>query len=133
MELAGDTDRQTFVGELVEHVEHSVLATIMGACLWSEWTHSVRQRGCVHSLALNFEEIKCQDTGSTFLGQCQRTDWIGLCWAMLRRPVGTYGEMCSGPRVEATSRSSQSASTRSIHRSAEPQPMLGCSAHKFRW
>ena len=26
LELAGDTDRQTFVGELVEHVEHSVLA-----------------------------------------------------------------------------------------------------------
>jgi hypothetical protein len=33
LELAGDTDRQTFVGELVEHVEHSVLATIMGAIL----------------------------------------------------------------------------------------------------
>jgi hypothetical protein len=33
LELAGDTDRQTFVGELVEHVEHSVLATIVGAIL----------------------------------------------------------------------------------------------------
>jgi hypothetical protein len=30
LEPAGDTDRQTFVAELVEHVEHSVLATIMG-------------------------------------------------------------------------------------------------------
>jgi hypothetical protein len=30
LELAGDTDRQTFVGELVEHVEHLVLATIVG-------------------------------------------------------------------------------------------------------
>src|SRR5262249_48618613 len=33
LELAGDTDRQTFVGELVEHVEHSVLVTIVGAIL----------------------------------------------------------------------------------------------------
>jgi hypothetical protein len=33
LEPAGDTDRQTFVAELVEHVEHSVLATIMGAIL----------------------------------------------------------------------------------------------------
>ena len=33
LELAGDTDRQTFVAELVEHVEHSVLATIVGAIL----------------------------------------------------------------------------------------------------
>src|SRR5258708_16372933 len=33
LELAGDTDRQTFVGELVEHVEHPVLATIVGAIL----------------------------------------------------------------------------------------------------
>src|SRR5215510_91117 len=30
LELAGDTDGQTFVGELVEHVEHPVLATIVG-------------------------------------------------------------------------------------------------------
>src|SRR5262249_60185478 len=27
-----------------------------------------------------------------FLGQCQHTDWIGLCRAMLDRPVGTYGD-----------------------------------------
>src|SRR5215831_6872246 len=33
LELAGDTDRQTFVAELVEHVEHPVLATIVGAIL----------------------------------------------------------------------------------------------------
>jgi len=33
LELAGDTDRQTFVGELVEHVEHPVLASIVGAIL----------------------------------------------------------------------------------------------------
>src|SRR5262249_50931626 len=33
LELAGDTDRQTFVGELVEHVEHPVLATIVRAIL----------------------------------------------------------------------------------------------------
>ena len=32
-ELAGDTDRQTFVAELVEHVEHPVLATIVRAIL----------------------------------------------------------------------------------------------------
>jgi hypothetical protein len=33
LELAGDTDRQTFVGELVEHVEHPILAPIVGAVL----------------------------------------------------------------------------------------------------
>src|SRR5216684_2956992 len=33
LELAGDTDRQTFMGELVEHVEHPILATIVGAIL----------------------------------------------------------------------------------------------------
>ncbi len=33
LELAGDTDRQTFVGELVEHVEHPILASIVGAIL----------------------------------------------------------------------------------------------------
>jgi hypothetical protein len=33
LELAGDTDRQTFVGELVEHVEHPVLASIVGTIL----------------------------------------------------------------------------------------------------
>jgi hypothetical protein len=33
LELAGDTDRQTFVGELVEHVEHPILASVMGALL----------------------------------------------------------------------------------------------------
>src|SRR6516225_11744081 len=35
LELASDTDRQTFMGELVEHVEHPVLATIVGAILLS--------------------------------------------------------------------------------------------------
>ena len=29
----GDTDRQTFVSELVEHVQHPVLATIVGSIL----------------------------------------------------------------------------------------------------
>jgi hypothetical protein len=33
LELAGDTGRQTFVGELVEHVEHPVLASIVSAIL----------------------------------------------------------------------------------------------------
>src|SRR6185436_13254862 len=33
LELAGDTDRQTFMGELVEHVEHPILASIVGAVL----------------------------------------------------------------------------------------------------
>jgi len=31
LELTGDTDRQAFMGELVEHVEHSILASVMGA------------------------------------------------------------------------------------------------------
>jgi len=35
---------------------------------------------------------QCQSTASRFLGQCQHTDWIGLCRAMLDRPVGTYGD-----------------------------------------
>src|SRR5262245_21252016 len=33
LELAGDTYRQAFMAELVEHVEHPILATIMGAIL----------------------------------------------------------------------------------------------------
>src|SRR6266516_3315230 len=33
LELAGDTDRQAFMGELVEHVEHPIPASIMGAVL----------------------------------------------------------------------------------------------------
>jgi hypothetical protein len=33
LELAGDTDRQAFMGELVEHVEHAVLASVVGAVL----------------------------------------------------------------------------------------------------
>ena len=33
LELAGDTDRQAFMGELVEHVEHPVSASIVGAVL----------------------------------------------------------------------------------------------------
>ena len=33
LELAGDTDRQAFMGELVEHVEHPILASLVGAVL----------------------------------------------------------------------------------------------------
>ena len=33
LELAGDTDRQAFMGELVDHVEHPIPASIMGAVL----------------------------------------------------------------------------------------------------
>src|SRR5262249_17760169 len=33
LELAGDTDRQAFMAELVEHVEHPVLASLVGAVL----------------------------------------------------------------------------------------------------
>jgi hypothetical protein len=33
LRLAGDTDRQAFMGELVEHVEHPILASIVGAIL----------------------------------------------------------------------------------------------------
>src|SRR5262249_17763987 len=33
LELASDTDRQTLVGELVEHVEHPILASVMGGLL----------------------------------------------------------------------------------------------------
>src|SRR5262249_31544179 len=33
LELAGDTDCQTFMGELVEHVEHPIFASVMGAVL----------------------------------------------------------------------------------------------------
>src|SRR5262249_20134571 len=33
LELAGDTDRQAFMAELVEHVKHPVLASLVGAVL----------------------------------------------------------------------------------------------------
>src|SRR5262249_51326999 len=33
LELAGDTDRQAFMAELVEHVEHPILASLVGAVL----------------------------------------------------------------------------------------------------
>src|SRR2546429_4186133 len=33
LELAGNTDRQAFMAELVEHVEHPILASIVGAVL----------------------------------------------------------------------------------------------------
>jgi hypothetical protein len=33
LELAGDADRQAFAGELVEHVEHPIPASSMGAVL----------------------------------------------------------------------------------------------------
>jgi len=44
---------------------------------------------------LNVED-KCQDTGSRFLGQCQHTDWIGLCWAILGSPLGPSGTAAGG-------------------------------------
>ncbi len=33
LELAGDPDRQTFMGKLVDHIEHSILPSIVGAVL----------------------------------------------------------------------------------------------------
>jgi len=33
LELAGDPDRQAFMGELVDRIEHSMLPSIMGAIL----------------------------------------------------------------------------------------------------
>src|SRR5262249_46224680 len=33
LELAADTDRQAFMGELVERVEHPILASLVGAVL----------------------------------------------------------------------------------------------------
>ena len=33
LELAGDPDRQAFVGELVDHIEHPIFASIVGAVL----------------------------------------------------------------------------------------------------
>ena len=33
LELAGDLDRQAFVGKLVDHIEHAILASIVGAVL----------------------------------------------------------------------------------------------------
>ena len=33
LELAGDPDRQAFVGELVDHIEHSIFPSIVGAVL----------------------------------------------------------------------------------------------------
>ena len=33
VELAGDPDRQAFVGELVDHIEHPIFASIVGAVL----------------------------------------------------------------------------------------------------
>jgi len=33
LELAGNTDRQAFMAEFVEHVEHPILASIVGAVL----------------------------------------------------------------------------------------------------
>ena len=33
LELAGDPDRQTFMGELVDHIEHSIFPSIVGAVL----------------------------------------------------------------------------------------------------
>jgi hypothetical protein len=33
LELAGDPDRQAFVGKLVDHIEHAILPSIVGAVL----------------------------------------------------------------------------------------------------
>jgi len=33
LELAGDPDRQTFVGELVDHIEHAIFPSIVGPVL----------------------------------------------------------------------------------------------------
>ena len=33
LELAGDPDRQAFVGELVDHIEHAIFPSIVGAVL----------------------------------------------------------------------------------------------------
>src|SRR5262245_13952350 len=57
--------------------------------------------GCPCSFAAQHRD-QCQDTASRFLGQCQHTDWIGLCWAMLALPTGTDGVSSQWQRVEAT-------------------------------
>src|SRR6266404_4302825 len=41
-----------------------------------------------HPISKISAKIPLQD----FFGQCQHTDWIGLCWAILGRPVGTCGD-----------------------------------------
>jgi hypothetical protein len=59
---------------------------------------------------------QCQDTASRFVGQCEdNTDWIGLCWASLRRPVGTYGDIVQWAASGGHHPSCQRASTRSFH------------------
>jgi hypothetical protein len=49
--------------------------------------HAKRPGCCLRSLP-----DQCQDTALRFFGQCQGTDGIGLCLAILGRPVGTYGD-----------------------------------------
>src|SRR6266404_4869896 len=56
---------------------------------WSPWPHTKDQNEGtslaqqVPPLACHSNLGLCQDTASRFLGQCQHTDWIGLCWAIL--------------------------------------------------
>ena len=67
-----------------------------------------------HLSTLRFVE-QCQSTASRFFGQCQHTDLIGLCWASLRRPVGTYGDNVQWAASGGHHPSCQRASTRSFH------------------
>src|SRR5262249_15754349 len=48
-------------------------------------------------------------------GQCQHTDWIGLCWAILGQPVGTRGWQWAASGGNIPLSTAKSASTRSIH------------------
>jgi hypothetical protein len=71
-------------------------------------------RVLAHSLALHVE-ISAKIPFRDFFGQCQHTDLIGLCWASLRRPVGTYGDNVQWAASGGHHPSCQSASTRSFH------------------
>src|SRR5262249_9179358 len=48
-------------------------------------------------------------------GECQHTDWIGLCWAILGQPVGTRGWQWAASGGTIPLSTAKSASTRSIH------------------
>src|SRR5262249_33458549 len=52
---------------------------------WSEWTHSARQRTCVHSLAAQHRD-QCQDTASRFVGAVPtyRLDWVVMRYSWCR-------------------------------------------------
>jgi hypothetical protein len=43
-----------------------------------------------HLSTLRFVE-QCQSTASRFLGQCQHTNWIGLCRVILGQPLACPG------------------------------------------